>query len=101
MPAHIGRLVVAPDLQGRGIGTTLLREAERTSGAQHFELFTGHLSQANIRLYEREGYSRARQVTLHPGVELVYLQKTSSRQRTQERSVRTRAPQAAATRCPG
>ncbi|MDQ1130071.1 GNAT family N-acetyltransferase [Microbacterium sp. SORGH_AS_0888] len=77
--AHIGRLVVAPDLQGRGIGTTLLREAERTSGAQHFELFTGHLSQANIRLYEREGYSRARQVTLHPGVELVYLQKTSNR----------------------
>lgn len=73
--AHIGRLVVAPDLQGQGIDTVLLRSAEHASGATQFELFTGHLSAANIRLYEREGYARTRQVPLQPGVELVYLSK--------------------------
>ncbi|SFR85852.1 Acetyltransferase (GNAT) family protein [Agromyces sp. CF514] len=73
--ARIGRLVVAPDLQGRGIGTALLRSAELASGAERFELFTGHLSEANLRLYEREGYRRTRRVELHPGVELVYLAK--------------------------
>jgi len=76
--AHIGRLTVAPDLQGRGIGTRLLRAAERASGADRFELFTGHLSEANIRLYEREGYTVDRRVPLHAGVDLVYLVKTGA-----------------------
>jgi len=73
--AHIGRIVVAPDLQGMGLGTHLLREAERQSGASSFELFTGHLSVANLRLYEREGYQQTMRVPLREGVELVYLQK--------------------------
>jgi len=76
--AHIARLIVAPDLQGKGIGTALLRSAEQASGATRFELFTGHLSEANIRLYEREGYTRTRQVSLQPGVELIYMQKPAS-----------------------
>jgi GNAT superfamily N-acetyltransferase len=76
--AHIGRLVVAPDLQGKGIGTALLRSAEQASSATRFELFTGHLSEANIRLYEREGYTRTRQETLQPGVELVYMEKSAA-----------------------
>lgn len=73
--AHIRRLTVAPDQQGRGLGTRLLREAEAASGASVFELFTGHLSVANIRLYEREGYAEFRREQLEPGVELVYLRK--------------------------
>jgi len=77
--AHIGRLAVAPDLQGRGIGTRLLRAAEQASGADRFELFTGHLSEANIRLYEREGYVVDRRVPLHAGVDLVYMVKTGDR----------------------
>ncbi|MGX5695436.1 GNAT family N-acetyltransferase [Agromyces soli] len=73
--AHIGRLTVAPDRQGEGLGTRLLRAAEAASGAARFELFTGHLSTANIRLYEREGYAIDRREPLHDGVELVYLRK--------------------------
>ncbi|MFD5865293.1 GNAT family N-acetyltransferase [Agromyces sp. NPDC127015] len=76
--AHIGRLVVAPDQQGRGLGTTLLRAAEAASGAESFELFTGHLSAANIRLYEREGYREFRRQALRPGVELVHLRKAGA-----------------------
>ncbi|MFE6994529.1 GNAT family N-acetyltransferase [Microbacterium sp. NPDC057659] len=73
--AHIGRLTIAPDMQGRGLGTQLLRAAEEASGARVFELFTGHLSEANIRLYEREGYVVTRRETLHAGVDLVHLRK--------------------------
>lgn len=73
--AHIGRITVAPDMQGRGLGTRLLREAEQQSGAASFELFTGHLSVANLRLYEREGYHQTMRMPLSEGVELVYLQK--------------------------
>lgn len=75
--AHIGRLTIAPDMQGRGLGTRLLRAAEESSGVDAFELFTGHLSEANIRLYEREGYVQTRREPLHDGVDLVFLSKTA------------------------
>lgn len=74
--AHIGRIIVAPDLQGRGIGTALLRATEAESKADHFELFTGHRSEANLRLYKREGYVFHRREVLRPDVELVYLTKS-------------------------
>lgn len=59
---HIGRLVVAPDQHGRGIGTALLRAAEGSAPAHvtTAALFTGHLSIANLRLYERLGYVEQR-----------------------------------------
>ncbi len=72
---HIGRLTVAPDLQGRGLGSRLLTEIEQSTDARYAELFTGHLSEANLRLYERFGYERSRRETLREGVELVYFRK--------------------------
>ena len=71
--AHIGRLTVAPDLQGRGIGTRLLRLALDRSGAETFDLYTGHLSEANIRLYE--GFVMTRSELLREGVHLVHMRK--------------------------
>lgn len=54
----VGRLVVAPDLQGRGIGGRLLRAVEDAAAgrADACVLFTGHLSDGNLRLYRRAGY---------------------------------------------
>ena len=65
---HIGRLAVAPDLQGRGIGTRLLLAMETllADDVDSFELFTGPRSAANVRLYERLGY---RLVPTPPGGE--------------------------------
>ncbi|GAB3171847.1 acetyltransferase (GNAT) family protein [Micromonospora palomenae] len=74
---HIGRLMVAPDLQGRGIGTRLLTAVEREAAGEvdRYMLFTGHLSHANIRLYERRGYTPIRRVQLKSDMVLIHLEK--------------------------
>ena len=74
---HIGRLAVAPDLQGQGIGRRLLLAAEDSAGpaVQGYELFTGADSDDNIRLYERLGYRRVRHESLPQGPGLVHLHK--------------------------
>ncbi len=55
---HIGRLAVAPDQQGRGLGTALLLaiEAAADPAVTTYALFTGGRSVANLRLYARHGY---------------------------------------------
>lgn len=55
---EIGRLMVAPDHSGRGLGRRLLAHAERAAppGVEHLDLFTGARSPRNRRMYERAGY---------------------------------------------
>jgi GNAT superfamily N-acetyltransferase len=72
---HVGRLVVAPDLQGRGIGTRLLLAAERSTTLLRAALFTGARSTANLRLYRRHGYVETAREPVRPGLELVHLVK--------------------------
>ena len=72
----IGRLIVHPDHQGRGIGTALMDAIEeRFSEADRFELFTGHKSEGNLRFYERLGYRPFRRERVSDTLELVYLEK--------------------------
>src|SRR6478735_12102699 len=75
----VGRIAIAPDAQGKGIGTLLLSEVERRgreAGAREAELFTGSLSEANLRLYEREGYVESERVPAGDGTAQVFLRKT-------------------------
>ncbi|KQW53534.1 transposase [Nocardioides sp. Root1257] len=55
---EIGRLMVAPDLAGRGLGRTLLEriEALAPGGATSYTLFTGAGSLRNQRIYKKAGY---------------------------------------------
>ncbi|MFI8632670.1 GNAT family N-acetyltransferase [Microbacterium sp. NPDC077663] len=74
----IGRIAIAPDQQGSGLGTELLSAVEergREAGATRAELFTGSLSEANLRLYEREGYEESERVPGDDGTEQVFLRK--------------------------
>jgi predicted N-acetyltransferase YhbS len=71
----IGRIAVAPDQQGEGIGRMLLTAAEERSSAAEAELFTGSLSTANIALYERCGYVISERVDEGDGTEQVFLRK--------------------------
>jgi tRNA (guanine37-N1)-methyltransferase len=54
----VGRLMVAPDLRGRGVGRWLLDRAEEAApdDARGFALVTGARNEANLRFYRRAGY---------------------------------------------
>ncbi|KAF0820667.1 Acetyltransferase, GNAT family [Bacillus sp. ZZV12-4809] len=54
---HIGKLMVHPDFQNKGIAKALMKEIERRFNAERFELFTGSKSEKNIRFYEKLGYA--------------------------------------------
>ncbi|MBD8024909.1 GNAT family N-acetyltransferase [Microbacterium gallinarum] len=74
----VGRLAIAPDRQGEGLGSRLLEAVEergRASGCREAELFTGSLSEANLRLYERCGYRETTRVEEDDGIEQVFLRK--------------------------
>ena len=73
---EIGRLIVHPGLQRRGLGRRLMHEIERAfPGARRFELFTGSRSEGNIRLYESLGYRRYALRVLSDNVTLVFMEK--------------------------
>lgn len=69
---RIGRLMVAPDRQGQGLGGVLLRHAESSapSGVVWHELFTGMASEGNLARYRHAGY-----VEVSRGDGLVFLRK--------------------------
>ncbi|GAB3687779.1 GNAT family N-acetyltransferase [Actinocorallia lasiicapitis] len=73
----IGRLVVAPDRQGAGIGTALLKaiEAEVAERTDALVLFTGHQSIGNLRLYKRLGFAEFRRERINDHLVHVHLRK--------------------------
>ncbi|MEU7937042.1 GNAT family N-acetyltransferase [Microbispora bryophytorum] len=72
----VGRLVVAPDRQGRGIGSALLAAIhEAVPEAAAFDLFTGHLSEGNLRLYRRLGYRETQRERVQDHLMLVHLRR--------------------------
>jgi len=66
----IGRLMVAPDLQGRGLGRALLAFIEEVAPpeAASYCLFTGSRSVDNIRMYKKAGYRPRGPLQGHPEV---------------------------------
>jgi GNAT superfamily N-acetyltransferase len=75
--AYIGKLIVHPEHQKKGIGTALLREIETFCPATRYELFTSDKSLDNIRLYEKAGYRCFKEQVMTPTLRLIYLEKTS------------------------
>jgi ribosomal protein S18 acetylase RimI-like enzyme len=72
----IGRLIVHPDQQSRGLGTRLMGEIEALfGGAKRYELFTGHRSERNIHLYRKLGYGMFKRERVNSGLTHVFLEK--------------------------
>lgn len=73
---HIGKLMVHPLWQGRGLGARLLEAMENCcSDAKRYELFTSSLNQGNLTFYARHGYHEFERHDSGLGFELVYLEK--------------------------
>ena len=72
---YIGKLMVHPDMQNKGIGTRLLLEIENVYPNQRFELFTSTRSIRNIKLYEKLGYETFKEERVSKELQFVYMQK--------------------------
>lgn len=75
----VGRLMVAPDLQGQGIGGRLMAEIESRAPASSraIRLMTGAASAPNLAFYQRRGYVEVARTGDVAAVEVVILQKTT------------------------
>ena len=72
----IGRLIVHPELQNRGIGTRLMEEIETLfREAKRHELFTGHRSERNIYLYRKLGYEIFKRERVTSSLTHVFMEK--------------------------
>jgi len=75
---QVGRLMVHPTHQRKGLGARLLAAIEDAfPEASTYELFTGNLSEGNLRLYRSIGYREFKREPVPPH-ELVFLEKTNS-----------------------
>jgi ribosomal protein S18 acetylase RimI-like enzyme len=73
---YIGRLIVRPEHQDRGIGTMLMKEIEEHfNRAGRYELFTGHRSEKDFYLYRKLGYKAFREEPIHEDLTLIYMEK--------------------------
>ena len=75
--AHIGSLCVMPIFQRKGIGETLLLEAEKyvCDQIRRFVLFTGHKSTKNLELYAKNGYKEFSRKSSGLGFDFVFMEK--------------------------
>lgn len=75
---YIGRVIVHPDYQNKGIGTELMNCIEsHFKNCRRYELFTGKNSLKNLYFYHKLGYRIFREEQVNEKLMLVYLDKTS------------------------
>ncbi len=75
---RVGRIIVAPDLQARGLGSALLAAVHtqaQAAGLHDLELFTGKASSESLALYRRHGYVDSRAASDDRGVSLQVLRR--------------------------
>lgn len=72
---YIGKLMVHPNMQKKGLGTKLLLAIEAKYPNKRYELFTSTKSVSNIKLYEKLGYKIFKKEAISQELQFVYLEK--------------------------
>ncbi|MFI1396710.1 GNAT family N-acetyltransferase [Streptomyces sp. NPDC020681] len=80
--ARIAKLIVHPRMQRHGLGGRLLDAIEERFAAEpaakRFQLFTGHRSESNLRLYRSRGYAPVSREQVGPRLTIVTLEKEAA-----------------------
>ena len=73
---YVGKLIVHPAFENRGIGQALLTRAESHAGMiRRFELFTGYRSERNLYLYRKLGYREYKRERVNDNLILIFMEK--------------------------
>lgn len=72
---YIGKLMVHPTHQRKGIATKLLNEMEGCYPKARYELFTSTRSERNIHMYEKQGYKAFKMQDINDELKFVYFEK--------------------------
>lgn len=74
--AYIGRLIVKPESQNKGLGTKLMHAIQQHFKlANRYEVFTGHKSTRNLYLYQKLGYHEFKRISVNDSLTMVFLEK--------------------------
>lgn len=75
---YIGKLVVLPEYQNRGIGKAVMREIENQyrRTVRRYEIFTGSRDPRNRYLYDQLGYKPFRTERINEELTFVYMEKS-------------------------
>lgn len=74
---YIGKLVVHPESQNRGLGSRLMGAIEAEySHVERYELFTGLKDERNIYLYQKLGYTIFEQDRFGDSPEFLFMEKS-------------------------
>jgi GNAT superfamily N-acetyltransferase len=74
---HIGKLIVLPEYQNKGIGKVLMNEVEKQfkNIVKRYELFTGSRDPRNLYLYNQLGYKSFKTEKLNDEISFIYMEK--------------------------
>lgn len=87
----IGRLIVHPNFQNRGLGKKLMAAIEQEFlTVDNYELFTGHQSQKNLNFYKKLGYIEFQRQPIHNNLILIYLVKNNPYKNDKTKKIKER-----------
>jgi GNAT superfamily N-acetyltransferase len=72
---YIGKLMVHPDHQNKGIGKDLLKTIETLFPNKTFELFTSGKSEKNLYIYKKNRYKEFKRQKTPDNIEIIFLEK--------------------------
>lgn len=72
---YVGKFIVHPDWQNKGVGSALLKTIETYFENKIFELFTSSKSEKNLHIYKKYGYKEFKRMLVNENYEFVFLEK--------------------------